>query len=101
MTWTTKSPTATELTWKWYLGGSQISDADADTSTYTPLRAGSLRAEASYTKTDGSAKTVSKTVSVRAAPANNAAPVFPTTGYPTQEAWTRTHLRVRGWACRS
>ena len=38
------------------------------TSMYTPLNSGSLRVEASYTRTDGSTKTVSKTVSVRAVP---------------------------------
>ena len=101
-----EKPGATDLTWKWYLGGSQISVEEvtsaADlTSMYTPGRAGSLRAEASYTKTDGSAKTVSKTVSVRAAPSGNNVDSLASVRGPTQEAWMRTHLRVRGWATRS
>ena len=71
----------TDLTWKWYLSGSLIPGAGANdtglTSTYTPVSRGSLRVEASYTRTDGSAKTVSKTVSVRMAPADtNVDPKF-------------------------
>ena len=68
-----EKPVATDLTWKWYLSGSEIDDDSTDeglTSTYTPLISGSLKAEASYTKTDGSAKTVYKTVNVRAKPAD-------------------------------
>ena len=65
-------PDSPALTWKWYLSGSQIPDAGANDvglmSTYTPVSAGSLRVEASYTKTDGTKKAVSKTVSVRVAP---------------------------------
>ena len=78
-----EKPATTALTWKWYLGSSEIPDAgDMDvglTSEYTPAPAdrGSLRAEASYTKPDGSPKTVSTRVSVRAEPdAANAAPKF-------------------------
>ena len=70
-----EKPTSTHvLTWKWYLGGAQVPDVGVVTSTgdltstYTPVNAGSLRAEASYTRTDGTKKAVSKTVSVRAAP---------------------------------
>ena len=70
-----EGPDAAMLMWKWYLGGSEISGED--TNMHNPTRSGSLRVEASYTKTDGSIKRVSKTISVRAAPANNAAPVFP------------------------
>ena len=71
----------TELTWKWYLGRSQIDDAGGTgailTSAYIPANEGSLRAEASYTRTDGSTKAVSKTVNVRPVPgANNVAPSF-------------------------
>ena len=63
--------------WKWFLGGSVI-NIDADTNVYTPKGSGSLRVEASYTKTDGSIKKVSKTINVRAAPpGNNAIPKFP------------------------
>ena len=80
-------PAATEFTWKWYLGGTQIPDAgdtttlgaadETPTSTYAPGVRGSLRVEASYTKTDGTKKVVSKTVSVREAPAAaNGAPNF-------------------------
>ena len=69
-----EKPSAINLTWKWYLGNSQISGADA--STYTPENGGSHRVEASYTKTDGSQKEVSERISVRAAPANNATPKF-------------------------
>ena len=48
-------------------------------STYTPASSGSHRAEASYTKTDGSKKTASATITVRADPAaNNVDPAFPT-----------------------
>ena len=68
-------PDGTDLMWKWYLGRSQITGAE--TAKYEPTDSGSLRAEASYTRTDGSTKTVSTTVSVRAAPdAVNAAPNF-------------------------
>ena len=69
-----ESPT---LMWKWHLGGSEISGAN--NNTYNPIRSGTLRAEASYTKTDGSIKRVSKTISVRGVPAvANAVPIFPT-----------------------
>ena len=71
-----EGPSAGEIMWKWYLGGSVIEDAG--TSMYTPTSIGSLRVEASYTKTDGSIKKVSKTINVRAAPSNNAIPTFPT-----------------------
>ena len=74
-------PDDADLTWTWYLGGSQIPGAGGTgatlTSSYTPDKIGSLRVEASYTRTDGTVKTVLKTVNVRAEPANNAAPVFP------------------------
>ena len=80
-----EKPDGTNLTWKWYLGGSEIPDATsmgtALTSTYTPgdNDSGSHRVEASYTKTDGSKKTVSATISVRATPsAPNVAPAFAT-----------------------
>ena len=74
-------PAGINLTWKWYLSGSPILNAGANdigiTSTYIPVKRGSLRAEASYIRTDGSAKTVWTTVSVRTAPAAaNAAPNF-------------------------
>ena len=76
-----EKPTSTTLTWKWYLGGAQVPGGGVTstdlTSTYTPVNAGSLRAEASYTRTDGTKKAVSKTVSVRAAPlAGNVLPTF-------------------------
>ena len=72
-----EKPTTATLTWKWYLGGSPIPNANTD--TYTPDNSGSLRVEASYTRTDGSAKTASKTINVRTEPTvANAAPVFPT-----------------------
>ena len=50
------------------------------TSTYdAPESSGSHRVDASYTRTDGTAKTVSKTFNVRAEPSStNAAPAFPT-----------------------
>ena len=65
-----------DLTWKWYLGNSPISDAT--TATYIPENPGTHRVEASYTKTDGNKKAVSETISVRAVPsASNATPVFP------------------------
>ena len=78
-----EKPAATNLTWKWFLGGTPISGAgDGDTgltSTYdAPANPGTHRVEASYTKTDGSKKAVSATISVRAEPnAGNATPVFP------------------------
>ena len=68
-------PSTAILMWQWHLGG-PISDPTTD-ATYTPANPGTHRVEASYTKSDGSKKTVSATISVRAAPANNAAPVFP------------------------
>ena len=72
-----EKPIDTNLTWKWYLGGSPIPLAVE--SSYTPDSGGSLRVEASYTRTDGTAKTVSKTINVRTVPAvANATPVFPT-----------------------
>ena len=78
-----EKPAGTNLTWKWYLGRSQIQDAGdedtGDTSAYTPgvNDSSSLRVEASYTKTDGTAKTVSKTIRVRAVPeAGNVQPKF-------------------------
>ena len=75
-------PSGALFTWKWYLGGSLIEDSvmedeAAGTNMYTPQNRGSLRVEASYTKTDGSIKEVSKTINVRTAPGNNAAPTFP------------------------
>ena len=74
-----EKPTDTPLTWKWYLVRSEIPGAGATgtdlISRYTPDTGGSLRAEASYTRTDGNAKTVSKTINVRAMPTDtNAAP---------------------------
>ena len=79
-----EKPDAAQFTWKWYLGSSPIPEAgDGDIgpmSTYTPVPGdtGTLRAEASYTKTDGSEKAVSKTVRVRAVPDDaNADPLFP------------------------
>ena len=75
-------PDGTVLTWSWYLGGSEIPNAGTDTdltSTYTPVGSGSLKAEASYTKEDGSKKLASATITVRATPTpGNVAPVFPT-----------------------
>ena len=69
-------PSTAILMWKWYLGGSEI--PNAITNTFTPDRGGSLRVEASYTRTDGTTKTVPKTISVRAEPSiANAAPTFP------------------------
>ena len=63
--------------WKWFLGGSQISGADA--ATYdAPENPGTHRVEASYTKSDGSEKKVSATINVRPEPKDgNATPVFP------------------------
>ena len=70
-------PDGTNLTWKWYLGGSEIPGDSA--ATFTPTNSGSHRAEASYTKTDGSKKAASATITVRATPsAANVAPAFPT-----------------------
>ncbi len=70
-------PAGATLMWKWYLGNSEI--PGAITAAYTPASRGSLRVEASYTKTDGTIKRVSKTISVRAVPdAANANPTFPT-----------------------
>ena len=72
-----EKPTNRDLTWKWFLGGSPISGG-ADAATYdAPANPGTHRVEASYTKSDGSKKAVSATISVRTAPSNNAAPVFP------------------------
>ena len=59
-------PADTELMWKWYLGGSEI--PGASTATFSPTNRGSHRAEASYTKADGSKKAASATISVRAMP---------------------------------
>ena len=80
-----EKPTGIEFTftWKWYLGGAVIPDAgstdDSNTSTYTPDKSGSHRAEASYTKADGSKKAASATITVRATPtALNVEPKFPT-----------------------
>ena len=68
-------PSAAALMWKWYLGSSEI--PDANTNMYRPTSSGSLRVEASYTEIDGSKKTVSKRVSVRAVPdAANVPPSF-------------------------
>ena len=70
-------PSGATLIWKWYLGRDEIPDENAN--TYTPASSGSLRVEASYTRTDGTTKTVSKIISVRAEPGvTNAAPTFPT-----------------------
>ena len=67
MTLDNEKPSTTELTWKWYLGSSEIPMCRWDSApsgivgiySHAPTDRGSLRAEASYTKTDGSAKTVS------------------------------------------
>ena len=81
-----EKPSGTNLTWKWYLGGSEIPEAGtvddtALTSTYSPTSSGSHRVEASYTKTDGSKKAASATINVRGTPsANNVLPAFPMTG---------------------
>ena len=70
-----EKPDGTDLTWKWYLGGSEIPGASA--ATFTPTNSGSHRAEASYTKTDGSKKAASATITVRATPsAANVNPAF-------------------------
>ena len=72
-----ETPDGTSLTWKWYLGGLEI--PDVSTATFTPTNSGSHRAEASYTKTDGSKKAASATITVRATPdAPNVVPRFPT-----------------------
>ena len=69
-------PAGTELTWKWYLGGSEI--PEAATAIYSPTASGTHRVEASYTKTDGNKKSVSATISVRPTPsAANVSPAFP------------------------
>ena len=69
-------PSDTPLTWKWYLGSSPI--LDAATATYQPENPGTHRVEAIYTKSDGSEKKVSATISVRAEPSgNNGTPAFP------------------------
>ena len=69
-------PSTTVLMWQWHLGG-PISDPTTN-ANYSPQNPGTHRVEASYTKTDGSKKTVSATISVRAEPsAGNATPVFP------------------------
>ena len=56
-------PDTATLRWKWHLGGSEIPDPDNDkftasglTAGYTPESAGSLKVEASYTRTDGTEK---------------------------------------------
>ena len=70
-------PVGTALTWKWYLGGSEI--PGASTASFTPTDSGSHRAEASYTKTDGSKKAASATITVRAEPTTpQVDPLFPT-----------------------
>ena len=75
-------PDGTELMWKWYLGSSEITagiTATGSTSSYTPISAGSHRAEASYTKADGSKKAASATINVRATPtAPQVSPLFST-----------------------
>ena len=70
-------PTGTNITWKWYLVGSEIPGARSARIPPATLRhthqigSGSHRAEASYTKTDGSKKkTVSATISVRETPSD-------------------------------
>ena len=69
-------PSGTDLTWKWYLSNDPISGANA--MAHSPGNPGTHRVEASYTKSDGSKKAVSATISVRAVPdAGNATPVFP------------------------
>ena len=79
-----EKPSGTNLTWKWYLGSSVVPSGvtqnDSDlTSSYTPTRSGSHRVEASYTKTDGSKKSASAMISVRATPTPaNVDPNFPT-----------------------
>ena len=70
-----EQPDGTTLMWKWYLGGLEINNANE--ATYIPGSSGSHRVEASYTKTDGSKKAVSATISVRATPsAPNVLPAF-------------------------
>ena len=70
-------PDGTDLTWKWYLGGSEI--PNVSTAAYTPDNSGSHRAEASYTKTDGSKKAASATITVRAQPTTpQVVPLFST-----------------------
>ena len=70
-------PDGTVLMWKWYLGGSEI--PGAITASFTPTNSGSHRAEASYTKTDGSKKAASATITVRAEPTTpQVAPLFST-----------------------
>ena len=73
-------PADTELMWKWYLGGSEITEditAGGSTSSFTPVTASSHRAEASYTKADGSKKAASATIQVRATPSDpNVEPKF-------------------------
>ena len=81
-----EKPSGTDLTWTWYLGGSEIpsgvtQDNSALTSGYTPTADGSHRVEASYTKTDGSKKSVSATISVRVVPSTpQVLPNFPSSG---------------------
>ena len=78
-----EKPTDADLTWKWYLSGSEVpsgvtQDDAALTSTYTPTASGSYRVEAGYTRTDGSKKSASATISVRTAPtASPVDPAFP------------------------
>ena len=78
-----ESPAGTEFMWKWYLGGSKITEgitpSSGLTSSYTPIGAGSHRVEASYTKTDGSKKAASATIYVRGTPSvPSVPPLFPT-----------------------
>ena len=78
-----EKPSGTDLTWKWYLSGSEVpsgvtQDDSALMSSYTPTASGSYRVEASYTRTDGSKKSASATISVRTAPTAPAVdPAFP------------------------
>ncbi len=79
-----EKPSGTNLTWIWYLGSSEVpsgvtQDDSALTSRYTPDNSGSHRAEASYTKADGSKKAASATINVRTTPSDtNVDPAFPT-----------------------
>ena len=77
-----EKPAGTDLMWKWYLGGSEISEgiaATGSTSSFIPISGGNHKAEASYTKADGSKKAASSaTIYVRATPdATNVLPLFP------------------------
>ena len=51
-----KPDTGTDLMWKWYLGGTEISDANHDDIHSRNQTPALMRVEASYTKADGTAK---------------------------------------------